>query len=135
MAQVLPRGGDAHCCVQLPTNPAASAWRAIRDACRRAPARDGNEPYRRRAGALPLDRGRDGAYLLAWRTALTVSPGFTLRPGLCGVARSIARMRGPGGRRRMVDSVLWRGAGRGPQFIGPRAPPYFLTGGIAPPPP
>src|SRR5258707_1811448 len=25
MAQVLPRGGDAHCCVQLPTNPAASA--------------------------------------------------------------------------------------------------------------
>src|SRR5258707_12572400 len=24
------------------------------------------------------------ADLLAWRTALTVSPGFTLRPGLCG---------------------------------------------------
>src|SRR5258708_29707862 len=69
-------------------------------------ARDGNEPYRRRAGALPLDRGRDGAYLLAWRTALTVSPGCTLRPGLCGVARSIARMRGPGGSGRMLPSVV-----------------------------
>src|SRR5258708_33498805 len=71
------------------------------------------------------------ADLLAWRTALTVSPGFTLRPGLCGVARSIARMRGPGGRRRMVDSVLWRWAGRGPPLPGPRGPPASLAAGLA----
>src|SRR5258707_6769390 len=71
------------------------------------------------------------ADLLAWRTALTVSPGFTLRPGLCGVARSIARMRGPGGRRRMVDSVLWRCAGCGTQFIGQPTPHEFLPAGIA----
>ncbi len=71
------------------------------------------------------------ADLLAWRTALTVSPGFTLRPGLCGVARSIARMRGPGGRRRMVDSVLWRCAGCGTEFIGQRTPDDLCTACIA----
>src|SRR5258708_31267520 len=74
------------------------------------------------------------AELLAWRAALTVSPGFTLRPGLCGVARSIARMRGPGGRRRMVDSVVAERRLR-PPVHPPPGPPRFSLGVAFPPPP